>query len=228
MNEGDPCTSHENGRCLKVDDCEAYGDIAAATKASNVIAPEQMNKLREHYCGFIPGDGSEKMKLLYCCPSAATKDEPSSNATIFKGRSHVDEEFDYDYDDVDDSGCKTKDGKTGSCVEDEQCASASRIIYNDIQDQFHIVRQNRCGEQNSQKVCCANEEILKGNQCFNDRMEIGECDHYSECNEFVKLGQKHRFAKTKFSKEEKLFWNRSKCQPKGAAAKRLKKKVSNI
>lgn len=207
VKEGDRCTSQENGLCLKVNDCEIYGDIAAATKASNVIAPEQMDTLRDHYCGFIPGDGSEKMKLLFCCPN---------NATTFKERSFVD----------DDDGCTTKDGRVGSCVEDEKCTSASRIINNDLKDQFDIVRQNRCGERREQKVCCAVEEILEENQCFNDNMDIGECEHYSECNQFIKLGSKHRLAKTKFSQKEKLFWNRSKCQPKGAAARRLKKKVS--
>lgn len=162
-----------------------------------------MSKLEGHYCGFIPGDGSERMKLLYCCPNISSNDELSA-------RSNFD-------------GCKTKDGREGTCVEDEECTSAWRIIDNNLRDLFHTVKQNRCGDG---KVCCADEEILKGNQCFNDRMEIGVCEHYSECDEFATLVRKHQLAGVKISEKDKLIWSRGKCKPKEEAVGKFKSKVS--
>lgn len=184
-----------------------------------------MNKIREHYCGFIPGDGSEKMKLLYCCPDVgdvpktsfyddeSTEAEPSNDVN-FSSRSAFKDE------------CMTTDEKAGNCVHHKSCTSAVRIIDNDLQDLFHLVRRNKCGLKKDRKVCCALEEILDENQCFNDKMEKGECQHYSECSQLLTARRVHREDKTKFSKDEKLFWNRSKCQPKGAATMKFKTTVS--
>lgn len=118
--------------------------------------------------------------------------------------------------------CRRTDGKQGICRIAKECYKMNRIVQQQREDDYDFLKKNKCGnpdEDDEFKVCCETDELLKGNQCFNDRDELGECVHFTDCDELINIQNLQRANIKKITKRQRSFWTRSKCFPNGKSGK---------